>query len=135
MKITFRVFRISTHENLCSEICVKGIIYRDMKNLDKGALKGDLNENLKQANSTNYLVFEEIFANVIDKHAPKKKKIQRANHKPDVTKAMQKAIMKRSDLATKYHSRPTEENKKSFKKQRNFVVDYTRKKAKSFMKM
>ena len=33
---------------------------------------------------------------------------------------MRKAIMKRSELATKYRTRPTEENKKAFKKQRNF---------------
>ena len=98
----------------------KEIVYRDMKNFDKKAFKRDLKENLKKADSTNYALFEEIFENVLDKHAPKKKKIQRANHKPYVTKAMRKAIMKRSELATKYRTRPTEENKKAFKKQRNF---------------
>ena len=98
----------------------KEIVYRDTKNFDKKAFKRDLKENLKKADSTNYALFEEIFENVLDKHAPKKKKIQRANHKPYVTKAMRKAIMKRSELATKYRTRPTEENKKAFKKQRNF---------------
>ena len=98
----------------------KEIVYRDMKNFDKKAFKRDLKENLKKADSTNYALFEEIFENVLDKHAPKKKKLQRANHKPYVTKAMRKAIMKRSELATKYRTRPTEENKKAFKKQRNF---------------
>ena len=33
---------------------------------------------------------------------------------------MRKAIMKRSELATKYRARPNEENQKAFKKQRNF---------------
>ena len=98
----------------------KEIVYRDTKNFDKKAFKRDLKENLKKADSTNYALFEEIFENVLDKHAPKKKKLQRANHKPYVTKAMRKAIMKRSELATKYRTRPTEENKKAFKKQRNF---------------
>ena len=58
----------------------KEIIYGDMKNLDKKALKRDLRENLKQADSTNYILFEEIFENVLDK-APKKKKMQGSNHK------------------------------------------------------
>ena len=41
--------------------------------------------------------FEEIFENVLDKHAPKKKKI---------TKVIKKAIMKRSELATMFRDRP-----------------------------
>ena len=48
---------------------------------------------------------------------------------------MRKAIMKRSELATKYRTRPTEENKQAFKKQKTFVTDYTRKKEKSIMKI
>ena len=48
---------------------------------------------------------------------------------------MRKAIMKRSELAAKYRTRLTEENKKAFKKQKPFVIDYTRKKEKSIMKI
>ena len=33
---------------------------------------------------------------------------------------MRKAIMKRSELATKFRNRPTDDNKKAFKKQKNF---------------
>ena len=75
---------------------------------------------MKKINSKKYALFWEIFEIVLDRLAPKKKRMQRANHKPYVTKAMRKAIMKRSELATKYCTRPTEENKKAFKKQRNF---------------
>ena len=58
----------------------KELIYRDMKNLDKNVFKRDLKKKkLKQTDSTNHALFEEIFANVLDKHAPKKKKMQRAN--------------------------------------------------------
>ena len=110
----------------------KEFIYRDMKNFDKNAFKRDLKEKLKQTDSTNYALFEEIFENILDKHAPKKKKMQRANHKPYVTKAMRKAIMKRSELATKYRTRPTEENKKAFKKQRNFCNRLYKKKKQIF---
>ena len=95
---------------------LREIIYRDMKDHDKNAFKRDLKEKLKKTNTTNYALFEEIFENVLDRHAPKKKKMQRANHKPYVTKAMRKAIMKRAELATKHRTRPTVDNKKAFMK-------------------
>ena len=69
-----------------------------MKQFDKWAFKRDLKESLKKVDVSNYDSFEDIFENVLDKHAPKKKKAQRANSKPYVTKAMRKAIMKRSEL-------------------------------------
>ena len=64
-----------------------------MKNL---ALERDLKEKMRKTSLTNYALFEEIFENVLQRHVPKKKKVQRASHKPYVTKAMRKAIMKRS---------------------------------------
>ena len=57
---------------------------------------------------------------MLDRNAPDKKKELRADSKPYVTKAMWKAIIKRSELATKYLARPNEENQKAFKNQRNF---------------
>ena len=53
-------------------------------------------------------------------HAPIKRKLIRANHVPDMTKALRKAIMKRSELENKYVKNKTNENLKSYKKQRNF---------------
>ena len=49
----------------------------------------------------------------LNKHAPFKKSILRANHKLYATKAMRKAIMKRSDLVTKYKKNPTDANLKA----------------------
>ena len=102
------------------KVAPKTMIYRDMKKLDKSAFKCDLRNRLKEADLSKFEPFEEIFENVLDKHAPKKTKIIRANNKPYVTKAMRKAIMKRSELATKFRNRPTDDNKKAFKKQKNF---------------
>ena len=45
----------------------------------------------------------------------RRRKAQKANYKPYLTKAMLKAIMKRSEVAKKYHSRPTGENQRAFK--------------------
>ena len=45
---------------------------------------------------------------------------------------MRKAIMKRSELATKYRTRPTEEYKKAFKKQKNFCNRLYKKERKKY---
>ena len=50
-----------------------------------------------------------------------KKKVLRANNKPYMTKALRKAIMRRSTLKSKYFKNRTDENFKAFKKQKNFT--------------
>ena len=68
-----------------------------------------------------YSKFEEIFLEVLSKHAPSKKKILRANDKPYMTKALRKAIMKRSALENKYYKNRLPETGKAYKKQRNYT--------------
>ena len=114
----FQKMILTTMKTTFPKAAIKTITYRDMKKLDKTAFKFDLKEKLQQVDTANYESFEEIFENVLDTHAPKKTKVLRANDKPFVTKAMRKAIMKRSELSTKYQSQPTEENQKAFKKQK-----------------
>ena len=72
-----------------------------MNQFDKFASKHDLIESLKKIDVFDYDIFKEIFENILDKHAQKKKRAQRANSKPYVTKAKRKAIMKRSESASK----------------------------------
>ena len=50
-----------------------------------------------------------------------KKKILRANDKPFMTKALRKAIMRRSALKNRYLKTKTDENLKEFKKQKNYT--------------
>ena len=54
--------------------------------LTKINLKADLEIFLRGRNVLSYLVFEEIFHNVLLTHAPIKQKVARANHAPYVTK-------------------------------------------------
>ena len=49
-----------------------------------------------------------------------------------MTKALRKAIMKTSELESKYVKNKTSENLKSYKKQRNFAVNYMKKKEKKY---
>ena len=61
-----------------------------------------------------------------------KSKKQRANHKSYMTKALRKAIMKRSELATKYHKTKSIEDYNNYKKQRNFCSKLYKKERKKF---
>ena len=46
----------------------------------------------------NYTKFEKIFLEGLDKHAPLKKKIMRADNKPYMSKTLRKAIMRKPAL-------------------------------------
>ena len=46
--------------------------------------------------------FEQIFLEILTIHAPIKKKLLRGNHDSYMTKALRKAIMKKSELEIKY---------------------------------
>ena len=58
-----------------------------------------------------------ITSKINNKHAPKKRKWVRGNHKPHTNKELHKAIMKRSRLKNKANKT------QQFKKQRNCVVN------------
>ena len=55
-----------------------------------------------------YAHFHGVFLKVLDKHAPMKKKIVRANDKPFMNKTLRGAIMRRSFLKHKYFKLRTE---------------------------
>ena len=69
--------------------------YRDYKYFDRTKFKNNLNEKLSEGIS-NYESFETTFIEVLNKHAPLRKKLRRANLAPYITKTLMKAIMRRS---------------------------------------
>ena len=71
--------------------------------------------------------FETIFMNILNKHAPMKEKLIRANNSPFMNKAMSKVIMPRSRLQNKLLKKTTEENKINYNRQRNYCVNLLRK--------
>ncbi len=78
----------------------KIIHYRDKRNFNVHAFRGELKAALD--NVTTYSEFEEIFLKILEKHAPSKQKVYRANDKPYMTKALRRAIMLRSSMKNKY---------------------------------
>ena len=61
-----------------------------------------------------------------------KSKKQRANYKSYMTKTIRKAIMKRSELASKYHKTKNTKDYNNYKKQRNFCSKLYKKKRRKF---
>ena len=112
----------------------KELVYRDYKNFDRLTFKRELEEKLNQQ-INEYKHFEQIFLEVLNTHAPIKRKLLRANHVPYMTKALRKAIMKRSELESKHVKNKTNENLKSYKKQRNFCSKLYKKERKKYYEM
>ena len=67
-----------------------------------------------------YKHFEQVFLEVLNTHAPIKRKLLRASNFFYMTKTLRKAIMKRSELENKFAKNKASENLKCYEKQRNF---------------
>ena len=105
--------------------------YRDRRNFNVHTFRGDLKSELGDV--SNYSDFEEIFLKVLDKHAPVKKKVVRANDKPFMTKALRRAIMVRSSLRNKFMKYKTPDLDRAFKKQRNYTNKLLKKEKKRYL--
>ena len=87
----------------------KELVYRDSKNFDRVIFKSELEDKLNQQ-INEYKYFEQIFLEILNIHAPIKKKLLWANLVPYMTKALRKSNMKRSELESKYVKNKTNEN-------------------------
>ena len=96
----------------------KEIVYRSYKNFNKNVFREQLLCKLENCDS--YSVFENNFLEVLNEHAPLKKKVTRANETPYMTKALRKAIANRSRLENRYYRLKTDTSKAAYKKQRNY---------------
>ena len=66
-------------------------------------------------NSKGYAAFEDNFVTILNKHALKKTKKFRGNHKPHVFKTLRLAIMKRSRLKNKANKTQLPSDKQNYK--------------------
>ena len=113
------------------------ITYRDYKKFDSLKFNNELKNVLTIENIDNCTKFDEKFLEVLDKHAPLKKKLLRANHASYVSKALRKAITRRSYLKKVYFKNRIENSlktaqKRAFKKQKNFCSRLYKKERKIF---
>ena len=110
----------------------KTITYRDYKKFNEEDFRSDLEKQLSQINLLNCLNFENTYLSVLNKHAPCKQKLIRANESPFMNKHLKKSIMSRSRLRNKFLKEKTEENRKNYKKMRNYCVRLVKKTKKEF---
>ena len=80
----------------------KTVNYRCYNNFNEIKFEEELKEILSKTKDLNCEIFENIFLQVLEKYAPRKRKIIRGNESPFMNKTLKKAIMKRSRLKNKY---------------------------------
>ena len=68
----------------------------------------------------------------LNKYSPMKKKCIRGNNAPFMNKTLCKAIMHRSKLKNKFNKIRTEDNKRLYKKQRNFSASLLKKEKRNY---
>ena len=76
--------------------------------------------------------FCDISFNVLNRHAPRKRKLPRGNQISFITKDLSKAMMRRSTLRNNFLKNRTGENKTLHTKQRNYCVSFLRKSEKKY---
>ena len=109
----------------------KRLSYRCFRNFNVILFRSELSEGIK-TRVKNYTDFSKLIKTLLDKHAPSKIRIIRANEVPYMTKTLRKAIMTRSRLKNTYHKIPTSSNWKIYKNQRNLCVTLNRKTKQAF---
>ena len=110
------------------------INYRDYKNYSPINFRYELTEKLSCGGecNNNYNKFQHILCEVLDKHAPIKKKTLRANNSPFMTKSLRKMIMNRSRCKNAFYKNKTSENWENYRKLRNDCVKMTKKVKKEY---
>ena len=110
----------------------KTVNYRSYRNFNENQFKNHLRASAHLC--TSYEQFEKIFLEILEIHAPLKQKVLRANEVPYMTRALRKAMMRRSQLESKYLKTKTELDKTNFKKQKNFVSRFYKKERAKYFK-
>ena len=95
-------------KNSSPESKPKEIVCWNYMIFDIDVFQGEL--KLKVQSISNYESFESVFLNLLNKHAPLKKKFVRGNQATYMTKQLRKAIMRLSELESKYFKNSTIEN-------------------------
>ena len=108
--------------------------YRSYKDFDENSFRGELENALLAHDYENmgYDDFKKVFIEVLNQHAPMKKKFIRGNNAPFTNRTLSKAFMNRSKLKNRYYKNPTEVNKISYNKQRNYCVSLLRKEKRKY---
>ena len=107
---------LSDCHKLVSSVLKRQITYRDYERFDSLKFNNELKNVLTIENIDNCIKFDGKFLEVLDKHAPFKRKLLTANHASYVSTCLRKVIMRRSYLEKVYFKNRTENSLRAFKK-------------------
>ena len=104
------------------------VAYQKYKIYKKELCEKDFQIKLSELDIENipYKFFTNIFIDILNLHAPLKKKYLRANHSKFISKELSKEIMLRSKLRNKFLKDKTDEARTKYRKQRNICVHLLR---------
>ena len=116
----------------------KKIIYRDYKMFDEAKFLHDLDQEMIKGSfyrhEEAFAVFPSVFRGVADRHAPLKQKMVRGNNYPFMTKQLNKAVMDRSSIKSRYLKWPSRKNFLELKKAKGLCKNLTKKAKKQYFK-
>ena len=114
----------------------RNIRYRKFKTFNNDAfvntLRQELTKQKKVLDEKEQDALSEICTDVLDKHAPQRKRYLRSNHKPFMNNDISKAIMTRTRLRNRFLKNRSNRNRELFRKQRNLCVSLLRKSKKDY---
>ena len=122
----FHAMKVTVLKTTFPKVKPKTLVYRDYSKFKQHEFRIELNAKIQISNVRSYVLFEDVFLNILNKYAPLKEKKKRANHKPYVTEQLGKAIMKRSYLENKFHKDRSIVNKEAYKRQKKTIAIDTR---------
>ena len=114
-KLVLTVLKTSIVKNKPRETQYINYKYFDSRNFNR-----DLKEEFSREYIDSCSKFGEMFLKVLNRHAPLKKKMLRANHTPSVFKPLRKAIMKRSSLENIYFKNQDNHSLRAYTKQKKY---------------
>jgi hypothetical protein len=118
----------------------KMICYRSYKKFDENVFLNDLrnvdfNICLSLPNVNDQMgIYNALFSDVLNKHAPLKKKIIKKNPPPFMNSELRKAVFKKCMLRNKFYKTRTQSNWKLYKNQRNKVTRLRRMSIRNYFK-
>ena len=127
-KLVLTVLKINISKNKPREIH-----YRNYKKFDSLKFNVDLKSAFAHEKIESCIKYDEVFMKVLNRHAPLKKKLLRANHSSHMSKTLRNAIMKRSHHGKKYLKK-TGQSLRAYKKQKNYCSRLYKKERKKFFK-
>ena len=116
----------------CNKQKPKIIHYIKYKGFSNGAFMHELESASARFSQISFGTFKSTFDNVLQKHAPIKKRYARANQASFINSRIHKEVMRRTRLRNKFIDSKTDADRIAYNKQRNYCVSPIRKEKKAY---